>query len=198
MEFLRKRVRPHSSRMSTSQFKKEVTVMAKPKVRDVGVRFKEFSEMHVLRLAVLALGLVACAPPAVDTAADEQILREKLQAWYAAANAHDLEALVTHYDDRAVLMAANRPTATGTDAIREYFLAEWESAVVQVSGEVDEAHVSGDFAMLRGSWTATITPSDGSPSFDDAGSFVEVYRRQEDGSWRSVWDIWNSELPLPS
>ena len=54
----------------------------------------------------------------------------------------------------------------------------------QVEGDVDEVQISGDLAMLRGSWTATITPSDGSEPFADTGSFVEVYRWQHPrGAW---------------
>ena len=153
--------------------------------------------MRLSLASVFMTVLVACAPPVVDTTEDERILRGKLTAWWAAATAQDLEVLVDHYADDAVLMAANWPTATGKDAIRAFFLALWETGSARVAGDVAEIHISGDLAMLRGSATVRVTPSDGSEPFDDSNSFVEVYRRQPDGSWKSIWDIWNSTLPLP-
>lgn len=118
-----------------------------------------------------------------------------LAEWYEAMNAQDLDVLVDHYEDGATLMAANWPAATGRDAIRELFRAQWEIGKARVTGEAQEVYITGDFAILRGSAAVTVTPGDGSEPFDDISSFVEVYRRQPDGSWKSIWDIWNSTLP---
>ena len=139
----------------------------------------------------------ACAPPATDAAADEELLRAELQGYYTAYNARDVDALVERYEGGAVIMAANEPVAVGTEAIRAFFIAGWEGAEIEVNGEMDDLVISGDWATMRGSWRGMITPSDGSPSIEDTGSFIEVYRRQSEGSWKSVWDIWNSTLPQP-
>ena len=147
---------------------------------------------------LLLVASVACSPTVVDTAADEQIVRGMLAEWYEAATARDLDVLLDHYEDGATIMAANWPTATGRDAIREYFLAEWAATTAQLefTGEAEEVHIAGDFAMLRGSARTTVTPTDGSEPWIYTGSFVEVYRRQPNGSWKSMWDIWNSTLPI--
>ena len=155
--------------------------------------------MRLCQLACLLLVTsVACSPAVVDTTADEQIVREMLAEWYEAATAQDLDVLVDHYEDGGTIMASNWPTATGSDAIREFFLAQWEGATAQLefAGEADEVYITGDLAILRGSSQVTVTPNDGSEPWVDTGSFVEVYRRQPDGSWKSIWDIWNSKLSI--
>jgi ketosteroid isomerase-like protein len=121
-----------------------------------------------------------------------------LAEWYEASNSQNLDVLVDHYEDGGTILAANWPAATGSDAIREYFLALWADTTVRVEldGEAEEVHISGDLAILRGTAQARVTPSDGSESWANTSRFVEVYRRQADGSWKSLWDIWNSPLSI--
>lgn len=154
--------------------------------------------MRSTLIAVVATALLSCAPPAVDTANDEAALREQLSAFWEAGNDRDLEAMMSHYADDAVVMAANAPTMTGTDAIRQYMLSLWETGTAEIVGTIEEVHVAGDFGMVRGSIDVRVTPADGSEPFSDNSNFVEIYRRQADGSWKSAWDIWNSTLPLPT
>ena len=100
--------------------------------------------MRLSQLAcVLLMAIVACSLPVVDATADERILRDNLAAWFAAANAHDIDALLNHYEDGAVLMADNWPAAVGEDAIRENFLARWETGTAHITGEVEEVWVCG-------------------------------------------------------
>ena len=152
-----------------------------------------------MRVAVLAIvafsALTACAAPTVDTGADEQALRDHIVAWDAAFNQRDIESLVGLYTEDAVYMSQNLPSAVGREEIRASFQAEWEAATAALQNQVDEIHVSGDLATVRGSGQGMITPSDGSEAFEDRWTWVTVYRRQADGSWKTVWDTWNSDLP---
>jgi hypothetical protein len=38
----------------------------------------------------------------------------------------------------------------------------------------------------------------GAPApFDEQGKFLQIYRKQSDGSWKMTREIYNSDLPLP-
>ena len=153
-----------------------------------------------LALALL-LGAAACAAPAsdaaVDTAADEEAIRALTPAYDAAWKARDAVALANLYAEDAVLMNANIPARVGREAIRAGYATELAEAngLSGVEGEVSEVHVSGDLAVVRGTWKATVTPNDGSQPYQNRGSWVTNVGRQADGSWKTVWEMSNSELP---
>ncbi|MCX6629535.1 MAG: SgcJ/EcaC family oxidoreductase [Candidatus Solibacter sp.] len=148
-------------------------------------------------LALLGLAS-ACgqqAPP--DTrAADESALRALDAQWSKAAAANDLEGTVSYYSDDASLLAPNAPIATGKQAIR----AVWASLLgpdVSVSWQVSKVEVSrsGDMAYVMGVYGLTMKDPQGKLETDH-GKLLEVWKKQADGNWKTVADIFNSDLPL--
>ena len=62
---------------------------------------------------------------------------------------------------------------------------------------VDEAIVcSQDCLFARGTWREEFTPQDGSELLRYAGKWVWLIRRQPDGNWKIVWQIWNRDAPI--
>ena len=150
----------------------------------------------------LLLFASACSQPAPapeDTrAADETAIRELDAQWAKTAGAHDLDGTVSYYSDDASMLAPNAPIATGKEAIR----AAWASLLVpdaSVSWQVskDEVARSSDLAYLMGAYQLTMKDPQGKP-VTDHGKFVEVWKKQADGKWKTVADIFNSDLPLPA
>ena len=60
--------------------------------------------------------------------------------------------------------------------------------------DVDAIEGRADLAYVRGRWAATFQTPDG--PVDDFGKYIEIGRRQPDGSWLMESDIFNSDLPL--
>ena len=58
-----------------------------------------------------------------------------------------------------------------------------------------EISVDGDTAS--GTWAFTWNDAKGKPT-GDRGKFTEIWKKQADGAWKCVADIWNSDLPLPA
>ena len=150
----------------------------------------------------LALLLLASAcnqqTPADTRAADESAIRDLDAKWSKTAAANDLEGTVSYYSDDASLLPPNAPIATGKQAIR----AVWASLLgpdVAVSWQVSKVEVSrsGDLAYVMGVYMLTLKDSQGKP-VTDHGKLVEVWKKQADGKWKSVADIFNSDLPLPA
>lgn len=66
---------------------------------------------------------------------------------------------------------------------------------------VEEIIVRDSIAVERSSYSLRYSAhvgADGPPSFEDRGSWVNVWRRDEDGQWRILWTIAASELPSPA
>ena len=153
-------------------------------------------------LGCLALLLMASAcsqqPPADTRPADETTIRDLDAQWSKTAGTNDLEATVAYYADDAALLPPNAPIAVGKQAIR----AIWASLLapgVSVSWQVSKVEVarSGDLAYLIGVYEITQKDSQGKP-MTDSGKLVEVWKKQTDGKWKAVADIFNSDLPLPA
>jgi len=53
---------------------------------------------------------------------------------------------------------------------------------------------SSDLAYLMGVYQLTMKDPQGKPVMDQ-GKLVEVWKKQADGKWKTVADIFNSDLP---
>src|SRR5207237_1431797 len=147
----------------------------------------------------LTLGLIAVATCLAAGAKIEEMLRDLDSRWSAAAAAKDLDKTVSYYAESAIVMPANAPVATTKEAIRKVWgdLLASPGLVISWKATKVEAARSGEMAYLSGTYELTTNDASGQP-VPDRGKYLEVWKKQTDGKWKSVMDIWNSDLPLPA
>ena len=154
----------------------------------------------VVTIALLAF-MWGCAPPAApDTReADERAIRELDIECSKALAAKDADRCMSCYADDASVFRPGNPTVTGKDATRKgldaFFAVPGASFSLQTAKVV--ASRSGDLAYTYGTYAATMNDAKGKP-VNDKGKYVAVYRKQPDGKWKVVADIFNSDLPAPA
>jgi ketosteroid isomerase-like protein len=134
-------------------------------------------------------------PPPFTPAADEAAVRQTDENWSKAAQSKKVDDWVAFYSKNAVLLPPNDKKVDGQEGIRKY-IAEllaapglainWQPATVQVAR-------SGDLAYTQGSYTLTVDVH-GKP-LTDHGKTLEIWKKQGDGSWKCVVDMWSSDLP---
>jgi uncharacterized protein (TIGR02246 family) len=116
-------------------------------------------------------------------------------AFMKAANAKDTRALVAaFYAREAALLPPNHPIVEGRDNIRGFFQGLVDAGLSGIKLETIKVVSAGDAAYSRGRYVLTISPP-GGPAVQDTGKFIVGFRRQADGSWRAVDDIFNSDNP---
>jgi len=147
-------------------------------------------------LVAIAFGLAACKPTEekaakVDTAAEEQAIRAKETAWMDAYNKHDAAALAGQYEDGGSL--ASNGVALMTDAAsRKAFLEGFAAdPALKVDFASDRIIVasSGDLASSRGHYSFTYTDPATKQPKTERGSYLTVYRKAADGSWKAAEDF---------
>jgi ketosteroid isomerase-like protein len=146
----------------------------------------------------LLLLAAACGPtPPPDTrAADVSALRDLDAQWSKTAGTRDLDATVAYYGDDASLLPPNAPIVTGKQAIR----GAWSAMVapgVSLSWQADkvEAARSSDLGYMTGTYTMSTKQSLNSAPVTEQGKYVEVWKKQADGKWKVVADIFNTDAP---
>jgi ketosteroid isomerase-like protein len=151
-------------------------------------------------LVVLSL-LTACQQQATtitaDTrAADEATLKNLDAEWSKAAGAKDVDKTASYYSDDALVLPPNMPTINGKQGAR----AMWQGmfSVPDFGGgwKVSKVEVarSGDLAYVTGTYELSETDARGKP-MTDKGKYLEVWKKQGDGTWKCVVDMFNSDLP---
>lgn len=148
-------------------------------------------------IAALFVTLAACQPaaPAGLTDADRAAFKALDDDFAKLAMAADYGALVKmYYAEDAVFMAPNAPAATGHAAI-EAMLRTFPP-ISNFTLQSDDVDGVGDLAYCRGRYSMTMTPPGGA-AMADSGKFLEIYRKQADGSWKVTRDMFNSDVPLP-
>lgn len=158
-------------------------------------------------LIALVLLTGACRPaPSADPAgsaakpalapADMAAILQADSAFAIAANAGSLDGLVAVYAEDASLLPPNEPALKGREAIRQYWGRFLDAYTLRFELSTDEVDGRDDLAYVRGHYTLTASPkAKGGAAVSERGKFVEVVKRQADGTWRYVVDIYNSDLP---
>ena len=93
-------------------------------------------------------------------------------------------------------MPPNAPTVEGKDAIRQFLGGFIAIPSFTVSHHPDTIVVSsgGDLAYLSYAYELTVRDSQGTPVIEK-GKDVSVFRKQPDGAWKLVVDIWSPNQP---
>jgi len=110
--------------------------------------------------------------------------------WLEAFNGADAAGVAQQYAMGARLLAPNFELLEGRDAI-EAFCKEFIATGAQLSFDLITVHESPDLCAAVGRYVMTF-PGDAP---DDRGKFIEVWKRQSDGSWQIADDAFNADLP---
>ena len=148
---------------------------------------------------LLVLAISGCAPQ-VDVEAEEAAIRDLNDVqWLNAAQAKDVDTVLSFFADDASRFPPNAPIVTGKEAIRARVSEEYSGQDFAISWQTTKVEVSrsGDLAYSHGTSEVTVNDPEGNP-VTDKEKWVVVWKKQPDGSWKAVLDIWNSDGPPAS
>ena len=156
--------------------------------------------VHCLTSALVILVLVvsACAQK-IDVEAERAALRNADGEWSKVAGAKDVDGFVAAVAENGSILSPNTPILTGKEAIGQWasemmanpgFALSWQPTTVEVSR-------TGDLGYTVGTYELTLHDAQGNP-MTDRGKYVTVWKKQPDGKWKVVADIFNSDLPAPT
>ena len=152
---------------------------------------------YILTLAsLLALG---CQQTAPDTRAeDEQAIRDAEDVqMLEAAKAKDVDRLLSFYADETLGFPPNAALVSGKEEMRAFWSELVEDPGLNWQTTKVEASRSADLAYSFGTYGMTTSRAEGE-LLDDYGKWVVVWKKQPDGTWAHIIDIFNSDVPLPS
>jgi uncharacterized protein (TIGR02246 family) len=135
------------------------------------------------------------ATPPELTAADRAAIRAADSSFAAAANAGDVDAVVAVYAADASLLPPNLPPQKGQTAIRAFWAGFLNTYTVKFEITSDTIDGRGDLAYATGHFRFTAVPkTPSSPGVADEGKFLEILKKQSDGTWKYVVDMYSSNL----
>lgn len=120
------------------------------------------------------------------------LLDQNVAAW----NANDAAAVTATFADDGIMMEPNMPAVEGKQAILAWYEALLKENVAKCTLAPLETQVAGDWGYQRGNYTGTFTERSGRV-VELAGKYLDIVKRQPDGSWKIYRGMLNSNVPLP-
>jgi uncharacterized protein (TIGR02246 family) len=135
--------------------------------------------------------MTSCSGPKIDQAVESEKIMSLSREWSRVAATDSLERVLSYWADNAVCLFPGMGPIKGKDQIREML----KGAVgTEVSWEPKEAYVSSDGEM------AYVFAQNYIKAPDTLGIMVttynksiEIWKKQNDGSWKCVVDMYNSD-----
>ena len=152
------------------------------------------------------LVLAACTPAEqvaetpgqeVSTEAAVEAIDSLGQKYMDASRSEDATALVDLFTADALRMPPNEPSSKGSEALRDYFAEAFEHESLDVTVKTDELQVLGDWAFTCGTYSVVAKDKATEEVTEDNGKWINILKREPDGSWKIHRNIWNSDDPIP-
>lgn len=151
-------------------------------------------------IAVIALcavtGLLALAPAwaggGISDAA--KVLVKLDEEWSAAAGKRDVEKVASYYAEDAVAYPPNEPVCVGREAAKKVWAAYFSEPSFNISWKSTHAEMatSGEIGFTSGTYEDSFKGPDGN-LVHETGKFLCVWKKQADGSWKAIHDMWNTD-----
>lgn len=154
-------------------------------------------DLRLLIAFAIMVIITACAL-AAEELKDEATKREadieridRLREQFLALNsARDAAGVANLHTVDVVLMVPNSKSIVGRDALEAMLQVSYDMpGETSVSFSTEEVEVLGQWAFVRGTYAQT--------GPEDSGKYLQILKRQPDGSWKYARNMWSSDHPAP-
>src|SRR5436190_13040538 len=138
--------------------------------------------------------IIGCNHSKVDLKTEEATIMKIDSTWAKLAKeGRDADKIVSYWSDDAVVLAPGQPPVKGKDALRKMvndsknipgFSITWKSTDIHFSPDGEMAYMAGENLMTMNDSTG------GKMSIPGRG--YTIWRKEPDGNWKCVVDIWNN------
>ena len=129
-----------------------------------------------------------------DHSADIAAIMKADSAWDKASEAKLAEGWLSFYTDDAIMMppgeAVCKDKASREASIKKMFAIPGVSLRFQATKV--EVSQMGDLGYAVGVYQWRIQDSDGG-EYHETGKYSETWKKQSDGTWKCIVDIWNAD-----
>ena len=145
--------------------------------------------MALVLITLLSIGLIGCSPT-VDVEYERELLfNTDVEFSKASVDVGTAEAFYRYLADDALLLPSSVGPVEGKDAIREFMssgpeiVLRWQPVKADVSRSADLGYTWGTY------WFETKDAEGNSKRID--GKYLNVWKKQPDGTWKVLVDIGN-------
>jgi uncharacterized protein (TIGR02246 family) len=115
--------------------------------------------------------------------------------WAANLHAKKLDQITALYAEDAVFLQPNGQRVTGRPAIRDLCKNVMETFTSDISLHSIASEISGDLAYDSGDFHETMVKLSDDTKADTQGNYLMIFKRQRDGSWLILEQVWTMITP---
>lgn len=153
----------------------------------------------LLAYAILLI-LSSCCATTVDQEQEAEKLMELSRSWAKSVKDKDVEKMLSYWAEDAMLMSPNEASVVGIEALRGMVERSMKIPGFEINWEPQEAFVSksGDlgYVVIKNYMTMPVDTLGNTRTVFNKG--VEIWKKQENGTWKNVIDISNSDPSITS
>ncbi|HVT83631.1 MAG TPA: DUF4440 domain-containing protein [Chitinophagaceae bacterium] len=152
------------------------------------------TKYFLLLAGLFSLSMLSCKEHKADLKAEEAAIMKTDSAWAASAGAmKDVDKIISYWADDAVVIPPGEPIVKGKDALRRFVEDSKKIPGFHISWKSSDPHFApdGKMAYLYSENLTTMNDSSGN-RISFAGRGYTVWRKEDNGEWKCVVDIWNS------
>jgi ketosteroid isomerase-like protein len=148
-------------------------------------------------LALLAVAILASILPATAASQSSTLVTvaKIREAWVQNLRSKELEPILKSYAPDAVFLQPSGERISGSAALRTLFqniMATFDSDLTLHSQNLE---ASGDLAYDSGDFQESLTAVATGAKITSKGSYIIIFKRQPDGSWRIVQQVFTGVPP---
>lgn len=155
---------------------------------------------QIILAAAMLLTITACNKPTIDQQVEAEKLMELSRSWAKSVKDKDVEKMLSYWADDAIVMSPNEPSVVGIEALRGMVERSMKIPGFEINWEPQKAYVSksGDlgYVIIKNYMTMPIDTLGNTRTIFNKG--VEIWKKQENGTWKNVIDISNPDPSINS
>jgi ketosteroid isomerase-like protein len=153
--------------------------------------------IQIALLAVAVLGAAQLFGRAMGALQDQTLgnLAKIREEWVHDLHSKQLEPILKFYAPDAAFLQPNGDRITGSAALRSLFQNIMTTFTSDLTLHSRNLEASGDLAYDSGDFEESLTNLATGAKIASKGSYVVIYKRQSDGSWKIVQHVWTGTPP---
>jgi uncharacterized protein (TIGR02246 family) len=149
---------------------------------------------NILFVCAFVLVLVGSASSAQSVSSEQELAALRAE-WAHDLRAKQLEPSVALYTDDAVFLTPDGKRYVGKDEIRALYKGIFADLTSEIVFDSKQTGFSGILAYDSGTYRETLTAVTTGVQQQVTGSYLAVLRREPDGKWRIVQQMWAGTEP---